>query len=226
MKQLKAIRLIGDGGTFTRQYLCDMATSLQQLTTVDLSCNSQGLSITSLPTLASLSCLKTLNLTGLTFRLDELAMVEHMPVQISAMILQLLEESDIMQAAAWLKRQSKTLQQLTIGAPSNCASFAASLFGELASAKGLQGLQLSKMDITGKIGSIIGLSELTYIRFSECRGLNDSSIDMLAALPKLKLLTLSNNPGVTTGAQGVKRIAASIPQLDRIHVNKVTWEKQ
>jgi hypothetical protein len=63
-----------------------------------------------------------------------------------------------------------------IGVPSNCASFAANLFGELASAKGLQGLHLNKMDITGKTGSIVRLSELTYIRFSaKRRALNDIS---------------------------------------------------
>ena len=102
------------------------------------------------------------------------------------------------------------------------------LLAYLADAKLLKGLQLSRLEISSSsLPSITSLSSgLTYIRFSDCCGLDDTAIDRLAALPNLKTLVLLNNPGVAAGAEGVQRIAAIIPQLSSIQLNKVSWEKK
>ena len=125
-----------------------------------------------------------------------------------------------------MKRASSTLEHITIGAKKGVA--ASRLLAYLADAKLLNGLQLSRLEISSSsFPSITSLSSgLTYIRFSDCCGLDDTTIDRLAALPNLKTLVLlnTNQAGVAAGAEGVQRIAANVPQLNSVQLNKVSWE--
>ena len=116
LKQLKTLRLIGDGGNFQPNFLADIGKNLQQLTCLDVSHNNQGLSIKNLASLTALPSLKAVNLAGFTLHLEELAVLETLPIQVSAMVLQLSAEDEVEQTAAWLKRASSTLEHITIGA--------------------------------------------------------------------------------------------------------------